>query len=458
MKESDVEELLTRGVGAFIDPEGSFKDKLIRKVNGDYPEEIIIKLGVDPTRPDIHLGHAVVLRRLRQFQELGCKVIFIIGDFTGLIGDPSGRSKVRPEISLEEIQKNMKTFVDQVGKILRTEENRFAWIVNSDWFTNITDISSDSPVNIKIDDNPVNPGSFLGKTVIYENSRMQKTHLKKNVIHTVSLIQFLSILKHITHSRLIARDMFQERIKSGGELYMHEMMYPVLQGIDSLVIAQIFGSCDLEIGGTDQTFNMLVGRDVMKMSKLREQSVLALEILTGTDGKEKMSKSLDNYIGITETPTEIFGKVMSLPDSLMISYFTLATYTPVSEISDMGTKLKNGKIHPRDLKLRLAREIVTIYHGEDAAKKAEENFIETFSKKGLPEDILKVNAKSGLKISEIVLENGLVESKTEWKRLTEEGAVTEAENGRKIEINETLEKELTLKIGKRRFIQIKPES
>ncbi len=458
MKESEVEELLSRGVGAFIDPDGSFKDKLIRKAKGDYPEDIIIKLGVDPTRPDIHLGHAVVLRRLRQFQEIGCKVIFLIGDFTGLIGDPSGRSKVRPEMTLEEIQKNMKTFVDQVGKILRTEENVFSWIVNSDWFTNITDIASDSPINIKIDDKPVNPGSFLGKTVIYENSRMQKTHLKKNVIHTVSLVQFMSVLRHITHSRLIARDMFQERLKEGGELYMHEMMYPVLQGIDSLVIAQIFGSCDLEIGGTDQTFNMLVGRDVMKMSKLPEQSVLAMDILPGTDGKEKMSKSLDNYIAITETPSEIFGKVMSLSDSLMIQYFTLATYAPTSEIKDMGTKLENGKIHPRDLKLKLARDIVTIYHGDSLAKKAEADFIETFSKKGLPEDILKVTSKKGAKIMDVAQEHGMVESKNEWKRLVEEGAVTDVKDDRKIEAQETLEKELTLKIGKRRFINITPEN
>ena len=454
MKESEIDELLTRGVGAFIDPNGIFKEKLIKKANGEYPEDIVIKLGVDPTRPDIHLGHAVVLRRLRQFQELGCKIIFLIGDFTGLVGDPSGRSKVRPEITLQEIQANMKTFVDQVGKILRTEEKVFSWIVNSDWFTSITDIASDSPVNIKIDDKPVNPGSFLGKTVIYENSRMQKTHLKKNAIHTVSLIQFLSILKHITHSRLIARDMFQDRLNGGGELYMHEMMYPVLQGIDSLVIAQIYGSCDLEIGGKDQTFNMLVGRDVMKMSKISEQSVLALEILPGTDGKEKMSKSLDNYIAITETPGEIFGKVMSLSDSLMKTYFTLATYTPTSEIEEMGKKLENGKLHPRDLKLRLAKEIVTIYHGIDAANKAEENFIETFSKKGMPEDIGVVAAKAGVKIGDIVLGAGLVESKTEWKRLTEEGAVTDMETERKIEQNEILEKELTLKIGKKRLIKI----
>jgi tyrosyl-tRNA synthetase len=458
MKESEVEELLSRGVGAFIDPDGSFKDKLIRKAKGEYPEDIIIKLGVDPTRPDIHLGHAVVLRRLRQFQEMGCKVIFLIGDFTGLIGDPSGRSKVRPEITLEEIQKNMKTFVDQVGKILRTEENVFSWIVNSDWFTNITDIASDSPINIKIDDKPVNPGSFLGKTVIYENSRMQKTHLKKNVIHTVSLVQFMSVLRHITHSRLIARDMFQERLKVGSELYMHEMMYPVLQGIDSLVIAQIFGSCDLEIGGTDQTFNMLVGRDVMKMSKLPEQSVLAMDILPGTDGKEKMSKSLNNYIAITETPSEIFGKVMSLSDSLMIPYFTLATYAPASEIRDMGSKLENGKIHPRDLKLKLARDIVTIYHGDALAKKAEEGFIETFSKKGLPEDILKVTAKKGTKIIDVAQEHGMVESKTEWKRLVEEGAITDVTDDRKIEAQEVLEKELTLKIAKRRFINITPDN
>ncbi len=457
MKESDIEEVLSRGVGAFVDPDNTFRDKLIKKANGEYPEDIVIKLGVDPTRPDIHLGHAVILRRLRQFQELGCKVIFLIGDFTALIGDPSGKSKVRPELELKEIQENMKTFIDQVGKILRTDEKVFSWIINSDWFTNITDIATDKVLNLKLDDKPLDPSSFIGKTVLYENSRMQKTHLKKRVIHNVTLNQFLSTLRHITHSRLIARDLFQDRLNSGGELYMHEMMYPVLQGIDSMILARIYGSCDLEIGGTDQTFNMLMGRDVMRMSKLPEQAVLALNILPGTDGVEKMSKSLDNYIAITESPNEIFGKVMSLPDKLMKDYFTLATYTPLKEVLELETKLSNGKLHPRDLKQRLAREIVTIYHGEEAAKKSEENFIETFSKGGVPEDILKVTAKNGTKISLIVLENKLIDSKAEWKRLVDEGAVTNTEDGIKLGLNDTLEKEVSLKIGKRRFIKISPE-
>ncbi|MDQ3089717.1 MAG: tyrosine--tRNA ligase [bacterium] len=457
MKESDIEEVLSRGVGAFVDPDNTFRDKLIKKANGEYPEDIVIKLGVDPTRPDIHLGHAVILRRLRQFQELGCKVIFLIGDFTALIGDPSGKSKVRPELEFKEIQENMKTFIDQVGKILRTDEKVFSWIINSDWFTNITDIATDKVLNLKLDDKPLDPGSFIGKTVLYENSRMQKTHLKKRVIHNVTLNQFLSTLRHITHSRLIARDLFQDRLNSGGELYMHEMMYPVLQGIDSMILARIYGSCDLEIGGTDQTFNMLMGRDVMRMSKLPEQAVLALNILPGTDGVEKMSKSLDNYIAITESPNEIFGKVMSLPDGLMTQYFTLATYTPLKEVLELETKLSNGKLHPRDLKQRLAREIVTIYHGEEAAKRSEENFIETFSKGGVPEDILRVTAKNGTKISLIVLENKLIDSKTEWKRLVDEGAVTNTEDGTKLGLNDTLEKEVTLKIGKRRFIKISPE-
>jgi len=454
MKTSDIEEILTRGVGAFIDPGGIFKDKLLKKVNGEYPEDIVIKFGVDPTRPDIHLGHAVVFRKLRQFQELGCKVIFLVGDFTALIGDPTGKSKVRPEIELKEIQENMKTFVDQVGKILRTDEKVFSWIINSDWFTNITDIASEGNLNIKLDDKPIDPGSFIGKTVIFENTRMQKTFLKNNVIHTVTLVQFMSTLRHITHSRLIARDLFQDRINAGGELYMHEMMYPVLQGIDSLLISQIYGSCDLEMGGTDQTFNMLVGRDVMKMSNLPEQAVLAMNILPGTDGDIKMSKSLDNYIAITDTPFDMYGKIMSLNDNVMETYFTLATYSPLSEIEEIKTKLSSGKLHPKDIKMRLARDIVTIYHGEAAAKSAEENFTETFSNKGLPTDLFTIKKEKGTKIRDIVLEAGLVESKTEWKRLTDEGAVTNVEEETKVKQDDSLEKTITLKIGKRRFLKI----
>lgn len=463
MKTGDIEDILTRGVATFIDPDGTFKERLLKKANGEYSDEIIIKFGVDPTRPDIHLGHAVVFRKLRQFQELGCKVIFLVGDFTALIGDPTGKSKVRPELELKEIQENMKTFVDQVGKILRTDESVFSWTMNSDWFTNITDIEpspdSKTEINIQLENQPaqsfpIDPNSLQGKAILFEKTRRQITDLKKSSIKTTSLLNFLSVLRYVTHSRLIARDMFQDRINSGQELYMHEMMYPVLQGMDSAIIAQVYGRCDMEIGGTDQTFNMLMGRDVMKMSKLPEQAVLAMDILPGTDGNEKMSKSLDNYIAITDTPNEMYGKVMSLSDEVMPIYFTLATYTPLQEVEEIKTKLKNGKLHPKEVKQRLGREIVTIYHGESAAKLAEENFTETFSNKGVPSDLFVIKKDRGTKIVDILLEAGLVESKSEWKRLTDEEAVTNIDDEDKIKQNDTLEKTLTLKIGKRRFIKI----
>lgn len=453
--ERDIEELFGRGVGSFVDPQGEFKRKLIEKAKGEYKKDLVIKFGVDPTRPDIHLGHAVVLRRLRQFQDLGVKVVFLVGDFTASIGDPTGKSKVRPEISQQEVEVNMKTFLDQVGKILRTDEAVFSWIRNSEWFLNVTDVASDAPLEIKIDDKKVDQTSFVGKALLYENTRMQKTHLHKNDIRTFSLVQMLSVLRRITHSRLIARDMFQDRLEKGEELFMHEMMYPVLQGIDSLLIAQIYGSCDLEIGGTDQTFNMLVGRDVMKMSGFPEQSVLAMEIITGTDGVEKMSKSLNNYIAITDSPGNMFGKVMSIPDHLMPSYFALASYAPLEEIEEIQDQLEKGALHPKEVKMRLAEEITAIYHGVEAAKKAREEFVETFSNKGVPEEMPITQEKRGSKIIDILVSSGIVESKSEARRLVESGAVTNAESGESVgSVDATLEDQVILKIGKRRFLKI----
>lgn len=446
----DVGELLSRGVGTLIDPDGSFEQKLIKKAKGEYSKDIIIKLGIDPTRPDIHLGHAVVLRRLRQFQDLGCKVVFIIGDFTTRIGDPTGRSKVRPELEQAEVEKNAMTYIEQVGKILKTDPESFSWIRNSDWFTNITDLNLPEDYQINMDITvdgkntkiPIAPNSFVGKAVAFEQSRMQVKNLKlKGRISVITLSSFLWSLRNLTHSRLIERDMFQDRINSGQELYLHELMYPVLQGIDSFVISQIYGSCDLEIGGTDQTFNMLVGRDVMKANKALEQSVMSLEILPGTDGKEKMSKSLDNYIAITDTPNDMFGKVMSIPDSAIASYFRLATYTPVGEIEEIEKKIGGGKHNPKEFKVRLAHEITAIYHGEEAANQAEKNFSETFSKKGTPKDIKVVKAPEDKALVEILLEEELVSSKTEFNRLSKAGAINEIEPG-------------VYRIGKHRFIKI----
>ena len=446
----EVEEIFSRGVGTFTDTDGVFKEKLLKKTKGEYPRDIIIKLGVDPSHPDIHLGHAVILRKLRQFQDLGCKVVFLVGDFTARIGDPSGKSKTRPEVEQAEVDKNAKTYIDQVGKILRTDKHLFSWIRNSDWFTNVTDLNL--PDNYKVDMDvtvegkttkiKIPPNSFVGKAVVFEQTRMQVRDLGlKDRISVITLLNVLWGLRAITHSRLIDRDLFQERIKTGQELYMHEMLYPVFQGIDSYVLSQIYGSCDLEIGGTDQTFNMLMGRDIMKANKVLPQAVLSLEILPGLDGKEKMSKSLDNYIAITDTPSEMFGKTMSIPDTAIATYFKLATYTPLSEIKEIEKKLGEPKHNPKDFKMRLAHEIVSIYYGEDGAKEAEKDFIETFSKKGMPKDIETVEANKDTPLVEVFLKHGIVSSKTEFNQLNKEGAIKEIENG-------------VYRIGKHRFIKI----
>lgn len=461
--ERDIEELLTRGVGAFIDPDTSFKKKLIEKVEGKYTKPIIIKFGVDPTRPDLHLGHAVVLRKLRKFQDYGCKVVFLIGDFTSLIGDPSGKSKVRPEIADAEIKANMKTYLEQVGKILITDNPQvFSWIGNADWFTDITDIIS-SPGSITITDSAdpkksvnVDANSFIGKAAIFEKTRMQVTNLghKKN-IQGITLRTFISVLRYITHAQLIERDMFQDRLTTGTELYMHEMMYPILQAIDSVVLHNIYGSCDLEVGGTDQHFNMLMGRTVMKLSKLPEQAVLSFKLLEGLDGKEKMSKSLNNYIEVTDTPHDMYGKVMSIPDSSLLNYFELTTFTPMDEIEKMKKELAEGSVNPRDYKMNLARQIVSMYHGTDKAHAAEENFVTTFKKGGVPEDVETVEVRAQQMLMDVVLEKKIVSSKTEWKRLIGEGAVQNITTQEKIEDPlYIIAEDGVYKIGKRRFIKI----
>lgn len=448
---------MRRGVAEFVDPEDKFKNKL-----RNSPDKVIIKLGVDPTKPDIHLGHAVVLRKLRQFQNLGCKVVFLIGDYTAQIGDPSGTSKTRPDLEQKEIEINAKTYIDQVGKILSTDAKVFSWIRNSDWFYSASDLTPDP--NIKTIDLEINkssgkekislqPESFLGKSIFYESTRMQTSHLKKKEIVSVTLRGLLWTLKHLTHSRLISRDMFQERLKKGDELYMHEVLYPVLQGIDSYAIAKIYGSCDLEVGGTDQVFNMLLGRDIMKDNGVEPQSVLAFEILTGTDGKEKMSKSLGNFVGITEKPDEMFGKIMSMPDYLIVKYFNLCTYTPLKDIENIQKEMESG--NPRDFKLRLAKEIVEIYHGKGAAEEANKFFIETFSKGSIPQNIQEIEIKNGELLSETMVRSGLVSSKSELRRLFEGGAVENLD--RKEVINKTDTKALsgTYRIGKKKFLRLK---
>lgn len=457
-----IEEVLTRGVGEFFDPDNVFRKKLEAKTRGEVGE-VVIKHGVDPSRPDIHLGHAVVLRKLRQFQDLGCRVVFLIGDYTAQIGDPTGKSKTRPEIEQKEVDKNMKTYVDQVDKILRTDPEVFSWIRNSDWFYNITDIATEGvgTVNLEIEGKCVNldANSLIGKTLLYENTRMQRAVKNNKQLVTITLRSLLWTLKNITHSRLIQRDMFQDRLKNNEELYMHEMLYPVLQGIDSFVMSKIYGSCDLEIGGTDQTFNMLLGRDIMKINKTPPQAVLSLKILVGTDGKEKMSKSLDNYIGITEPAENIFGKVMSLPDRVMPEYFELATYSPIEEIEEIKKEISSGSKNPRDIKLRLAEEITAIYHGEGEAKKTKEQFVATFSRRETPTEVITVEAQKDETLADLLVRTGFASSKTEVKRLEREKAIhfIEGESFGTLESFDNKKGEWVLRIGSHRFLRIKSE-
>ncbi len=455
MKSVDIEELFSRGAASFIDPDNAFRKKVEAKIAGNYPGDIVIKIGMDPTRPDIHIGHAVILRKLRSFQDIGCKIIFLIGDFTSLIGDPTGKSKTRPEISQQEIENNMKTYLDQAGKILSLDPKVFSWIRNSDWFVSINDIlAPDNRKDLSFGDISVSVDKPLpGTHILNKASYWVETRMQKNAIHSFSFLNVLSVLRHVTHARLIERDMFQDRIEKGGELYMHEMMYPVLQGIDSTVLANIYGSCDLEIGGTDQTFNMLMGRDVMRMNKQEEQSVLSMDILEGLDGKEKMSKSLDNYIGITDEPNNMYGKVLSIPDALIPRYFALATYTPLAETKEIEKTLASGNTNPRDLKMRLAREIVAIYHGESAAEGAEKNFVETFSQKKIPENVLEISGEF-TSIVDAMMKAEVAESKTDARRLIEAGAVTYLESDTKITDATTVPEKGTYRVGKIRFFRI----
>jgi tyrosyl-tRNA synthetase len=474
-KEAEIDELLSRGVGNFFDPEGKFKEKLLKKAEGKYEKDILVKFGIDPTRPDIHLGHAVVLRKLRKLQDLGCKVVFLVGDFTAQIGDPTGKDKIRPEIEQKEVEKNVETYIHQIDKILNVQRDFstktikdspiFSWIRNSMWFLGVTDVlfekeSIELPLKQLNVSNPllknlkitVPSGSFLGKAVYFQQNNMQSRFLKKPETHVITVWHLLRYLRGVTHNELIDRDMFQTRIQAEKPLHMHELLYPILQGIDSSLLAKIYGSCDLEIGGTDQTFNMLMGRKIMEIDKHKEpQAVLSVEILEGTDGVQKMSKSLDNYISITEEPENMFGKVMSLKDDLIIKYFVLCTYTPREVISRYEKEIEEGK-NPKDYKMKLAHEIVAIYHGEEKAKKAEEYFIKAFSKKEIPENIKTIEVEKGTFLADVLKKEGGVSSGSEFGRKLEEGAIrfVSSEGEEKIIKNqkEILSEDGTVRLGK----------
>ncbi|MEW5907883.1 MAG: tyrosine--tRNA ligase [Patescibacteria group bacterium] len=352
-------------------------------------ERLRIKHGADPTAPDLHLGHAVILRKLKEFQDLGHKIIFIIGDFTARIGDPSGRSTARPILSERQIKKNAKTYFRQAGKIL----------------------------DIK-------------KTEIHQNSEWFAREGWKEI---------LEIADKFTVQRILERDDFEKRIKNGTEITMREILYPLMQAYDSVKTKS-----DVEIGGVDQKFNMLAGRTLQRRMKQEEQDIICLPLLIGTDGEQKMSKSLDNYIGITESSEQMFGKTMSIPDKLINSWAELTT-----EISSEIKKIANL----RDAKLRLAYEIVKNYHSEKEAEKARENFIKIFQKKEFPEKIETLKINSQKELGDVLAENKIIESKSEFRRLIRSGAI-ESDGSLIKDTHFLIKKNSIIRIGKKRFVKI----
>lgn len=378
-------EVIKRGAVEIIS-EDDLKNKLQQSIKTGKP--LNIKAGFDPTAPDIHLGHTVLLKKLRQFQDLGHTVFFLIGDFTGRIGDPSGRSEIRRQLTKEEIVKNARTYKKQAAKILNMK--RVKVVFNSRWF-----------------------------------DRMRG-------------LEFGKLLAHYTATRMLERNDFSLRIKEHKPIYMSEFIYPILQAYDSVVL-----KADIEIGGTDQVFNLLVGREIQKDFAQAPQVVITMPLLEGTDGVQKMSKSFNNYIGINECPKEIFGKVMSISDKLMLKFYELLTDKDLSEIKEM---------HPKEAKLKLAQELITQYHSAAAAEHAAEDFERVFAQKGLPEDILEYKIKSGDSILSILLNSALVKSGNEARRLLKQRAISF--NGSVVESDFTPKQSGILKVGSRRFLKI----
>jgi tyrosyl-tRNA synthetase len=392
---------IRRGVAEIV-PEEDLVRKLEHSLKSNTP--LNVKLGCDPSRPDLHLGHSVVLRKLRQFQDLGHQAILIVGDFTGMIGDPSGRSKTRPPLTLEETRKNGQSYFEQATKILSAKKIRMLY--NSEW---------------------------LGK---------------------MSFANVITLASKYTVARMLERDDFERRFTSGEPISVHELLYPLAQAMDSVAI-----EADIELGGTDQKFNLLVGRDIQREYGMNAQVAITLPILAGTDGTEKMSKSLDNYIGISEPAKEIYGKTLSIPDTLIYDYFVLTTNASAAELKEIRAALDNAQTNPRDLKRRLARTLVALYYSADAARAAEEEFDRIFVKKDLPDEIPEVFVQTEgatMGIVRLLTESKLVGSNNEARRLIGQGGVRI--NGvtiddEKAEID--LHNGVILNVGKRKFLRVR---
>jgi len=402
----DLEEqlaIIKRGTVEVI-PEEELVNKLKKSVEKGKP--LKIKLGLDPTAPDIHLGHTVVLQKMRQFQELGHEVIIILGDYTARIGDPTGKSETRKQLSEEQVRANARTYEEQIFKVLNRERTKV--VFNSQWLSKL-DFS-----------------------------------------------QVLELGAKYTVARMLERDDFAKRYREGKPIGIHEFFYPLMQGYDSVAL-----EADIELGGTDQKFNLLMARTIQKEYGQEPQVAIMMPILEGLDGVQKMSKSLGNYIGISEPPAEMYGKTMSIPDEFMVRYFELVTPVSLDELKEIKEGLEAGVLHPRDVKMRLAREIVSFYHGEKAAWEAEKQFKKVYQQRELPDEIpefviLEEDLEKGkIWLPRLLVLAGLAPSSSQARRLIKQGAVKV--NGDKINddrYNFKPESGMIIKVGKRKFVKL----
>ena len=371
-------------------------DELKTKLEKNKP--LRIKLGLDPTAPDLHLGHTVVINKLKQLQDLGHEIIFLIGDFTGMIGDPTGKNVTRKPLTKEEVLENAKSYEDQVFKILDKGKTKIAF--NSEW---------------------------MGK---------------------MSSSDMISLASKHTVARMLERDDFSKRYKSNQAISIHEFLYPLVQGFDSVAL-----QADMELGGTDQKFNLLVGRDLQKQSGMEPQVILTMPLLEGLDGVQKMSKSLDNYIGIDETPDSMFGKIMSISDELMWRYLELLSFESLETLDSWKREVKDGE-NPRNIKFRLAEEIITRFHSNEQAKKAQQNFIDRFAKNQTPDEMDEFTFDQGMKIANLLKDSNLVSSTSEAFRMIKQGAAKI--DGEKINDKDLIPNKGTsvYQVGKRKFARI----
>jgi tyrosyl-tRNA synthetase len=371
-------------------------EELKKKLEKNKP--LRVKLGMDPTAPDLHLGHTVVINKMKQLQDLGHEIIFLIGDFTGMIGDPTGKNVTRKPLTKEDVRENAKTYTDQVFKILDKDKTRIAF--NSEWM-----------------------------------SKMNSTEM-------------ISLASKHTVARMLERDDFSKRYKGGQAISIHEFLYPLVQGYDSVALR-----ADIELGGSDQKFNLLVGRELQKQADMEPQVILTMPILEGLDGVQKMSKSLGNYIGIDEDPDSMFGKIMSISDDLMWRYLELLSFESIETIESWKQEVETGE-NPRNIKFRLADEIITRFHDEAQAKKAQQNFIDRFAKNQIPDEMDEFTFPKGIKVANLLKEANLVSSTSEAFRMIKQGAV-------KIDGEKLSDKDFTpdegtnvYQVGKRKFARV----